>query len=149
MIIDRNNPVCRDCLCAGCGYDDPETQTCLLSGITCADACDKDNPVKVCEFLHPQDYTDLCLALDVAAEFKRELDEWKKFYARDIVVVRARIWSLEDALQDMVDNCPVCGGSGYNRDATQTWDEPGVPIPKCKYCANARELLDSLHKEDE
>lgn len=41
----------------------------------------------------------------------------------------------------MITTCPVCNGTGYNRDAVQAWDIPSAPVPECDYCSKMRTLL--------
>lgn len=37
--------------------------------------------------------------------------------------------------------CPECGGSGEQREAAQSWDEPGAAAPVCTTCDGEGVLL--------
>ena len=57
--------------------------------------------------------------------------------------VEAQCATLRKALQQMVDKCPICGGTGQNYVAKQAWDIPWVPTAECQYCAPARCVLEA------
>lgn len=46
----------------------------------------------------------------------------------------------------MVETCPLCAGTGKNRDAQQAWDIPGAPVPECHYCKDARAFVEDKQR---
>jgi hypothetical protein len=48
---------------------------------------------------------------------------------------------LRIACGAMVLDCPICNGTGENRDAMQAWDIPGAPVPDCHYCKDSRAAI--------
>ena len=63
-----------------------------------------------------------------------------------INVLKAQLAIAREALNDFVDKCVICEGTGYNDDAKQAWDVPGAPSPACDYCAKARDALKKMEE---
>ncbi len=44
--------------------------------------------------------------------------------------------------------CPICKGTGENRDAMQAWDIPGAPVPECYKCKGTGEVFIVLNDDE-
>ena len=98
--------------------------------------------------LTPHQFREIIIAVSSDNSPRDEDLDFIAHAREDVPALLAEVERLREALAVVVADCPICGGTGRNRDAMQAWDVPDAPVPDCHYCAPLRAALEATVNAD-